>query len=121
IETILKNRGIEDIQSFLNVSEKDVVHWSNLENIEKAVDCLLKHIKKNSKIFIQYDSDFDGIASSSMLINYLRKVFPNVDIQWRIHEGKQHGVIVEEVPDDVDLAIIPDAGSNQYKEHKQLK
>lgn len=121
IETILKNRGIEDIQSFLNVSEKNVIHWSNLENVDKAVDCLLEHVEKGSKIFIQYDSDIDGISSTTMLINYLRKVFPNVNIQWRIHEGKQHGVIVKEVPNDVDLVIIPDAGSNQYKEHQELK
>ncbi len=121
IETILKNRGIEDIQSFLNVNENNIIHWSNLENIEKAVECLIDHIKNESKIFIQYDSDIDGICSSSMLINYLNKVFPNVDIQWRIHEGKQHGVIVNEVPSDVNVVIIPDAGSNQYKEHQQLK
>jgi single-stranded-DNA-specific exonuclease len=120
IGTVLRNRGIEDIQSFLNISQKDVIHWSKLRNIEIAADCLLEHIKKDSKIFIQFDSDQDGISSSTALINYLKRIYPKINIQWRIHEGKQHGVIVDTVPNDVNLVIIPDAGSNQYKEHQEL-
>ena len=42
------------------------------------------------------------------------------NIQYRIHTGKQHGVIVDSVPEDVKLVIIPDAGSNQYEEHEVL-
>lgn len=120
IETVLKNRGVTDISSFLNASKDNVVHWNKLKYIDKAVECLLNHINKNDKIFVQCDSDFDGYSSSSMLINYLTKVFPKINIQWRIHEGKQHGVIVDTVSNDVKLVIIPDAGSNQYKEHRQL-
>lgn len=63
----------------------------------------------------------DGYTSSSLLINYLKKVFPNINIEWRLHEGKEHGVIVDTVPNDTDLVIIPDAGSNQFEEHKALK
>ncbi|MGD7046966.1 single-stranded-DNA-specific exonuclease RecJ [Rossellomorea marisflavi] len=121
IETVLRNRGIEDIQSFLSTSEKDVIHWSKLKNIVEAVECLLKHIEKESKVFVQCDPDADGTTSSAALINYLVKVFPGINLQWRIHEGKQHGIIVKEVPKEVDLVLIPDAGSNQYKEHKELK
>lgn len=120
IEAVLNNRGIEDIQSFLNVNQENVINWNKLKNINIAVECLLKHVENNNKIFVQCDSDFDGYSSSSMLINYLSKAFPKINIQWRLHEGKQHGVIVSTVPNDVKLVIIPDAGSNQYKEHKQL-
>jgi single-stranded-DNA-specific exonuclease len=121
IDTILRNRGIENVQSFLSVDESSVIHWSKLENIEKAVDCLLKHIEQGNKIFVQYDSDIDGICSSTILINYLKSIYPTVDIEWRIHEGKEHGVITKTVPEDAKLVIIPDAGSSQYKEHKELK
>lgn len=121
IETVLKNRGIEDIQSFFNISEKDTIHWSKLRNMEKAVDCLLKHIKKESKIFLQVDSDPDGYTSAAILINYLTTVFPTINIQWRLHEGKEHGVIVKTIPEDAALVIVPDAGSNQFEEHKTLK
>lgn len=63
----------------------------------------------------------DGYTSATALIKYLERAFPNVDIQWRLHEGKEHGVIVDTVPEDINLVILPDAGSNQYEEHKQLK
>jgi single-stranded-DNA-specific exonuclease len=63
----------------------------------------------------------DGYTSAALLINYLTKVFPKIDIQWRLHEGKEHGVIVDTIPNDTKLVIVPDAGSNQFDEHKQLK
>ncbi|TPF18072.1 DHH family phosphoesterase [Priestia megaterium] len=121
IETILKNRGIEDIEKFLNLDESVADHWNTLVNIEKAIDCVLKHISNKSKIFVQVDSDADGYCSSAVLINYLKKVFPEVNIEWRLQDGKQHGVIVNEVPEDTNLVIIPDAGSEQYEEHEELQ
>nr|WP_318247535.1 DHH family phosphoesterase [Cytobacillus kochii] len=42
-------------------------------------------------------------------------------IKWRLHEGKEHGVIVDTVPNNTSLVIIPDAGSSQFEEHKKLK
>lgn len=121
IQTILNNRGIEDIDKFLNLDNSVINHWSKLKNINDAVECLLQHIKRGDKLYCQVDSDPDGVTSSAILINYLKKNFPKADIHWRMHEGKQHGVIVDEVPDDIDLVLIPDAGSNQYNEHKQLR
>jgi single-stranded-DNA-specific exonuclease len=121
ISTILNNRGIEDIERFLNLDESVTYDWRLLNNIGKAVDCLLGHIKEKSEIFIQVDSDCDGLCSSTILINYLQNIFPNINIQWRLHEGKEHGVIVDTVPGDAQLVIIPDAGSNQFDEHRQLK
>ncbi len=121
IEIVLKNRGVEDIRSFLNISKENVVHWNNLKNISEAVDCLLKHINQGSMIFIQSDSDVDGATSFTILMNYLKTVFKDIHIQWRIHEGKEHGIILDTIPEGTNLVIIPDAGSNQYKEHKKLK
>lgn len=121
IKTVLENRGIEDIQSFLSIKKDVVIHWSKLKNIERAIETFLEHVKKKSKFFIQVDADADGITSSAILINYLKMVFKGINIVWRMHEGKEHGVIVNTVPDDVDVVILPDAGSNQISEHKVLK
>lgn len=121
IETISKNRGLENIQSLLKASEKNVIHWSKLKNIEKAVDCLLKHIELKSNIFIQVDSDPDGSCSSALLISYLTKTHPHINLQWRLQEGKEHGIIINTIPDDVNLVIVPDAGSNDYEQHSILK
>lgn len=121
IETILKNRGVEDTTKFLKMSKKNTLPWNKLKNIEKAVECLIKHIEKKHKIFVQVDADKDGYDSGAVLINYLNKAFDKPNIVWRLHEGKEHGVIVDTVPEDTNLVIIPDAGSNQYEEHKQLR
>jgi single-stranded-DNA-specific exonuclease len=122
IKTILNNRGIEDISKFLKLDESVTYDWRLLDNMEKAVDCLLKHIDKESKIFFQVDADPDGYTSSAILINYLNKVFKDkISIEWRLHEGKEHGIILDTVPPDAHLVIAPDGTSNQYEEYKALK
>ena len=121
IKTILNNRGITDIEKFLNLDESVVNDWRLLKNIEKAIDCLLTHIKAKSNIFVQVDSDADGYTSSAILINYLKSIFPNINIKWELQEGKEHGIILDKVPSETNLVIVPDSGSNQYEIHSALK
>ncbi|WP_303982249.1 DHH family phosphoesterase [Niallia circulans] len=121
IETIFINRGVKDSFSLLTCDESSEIHFSNLINIDCAVSCLLKHVEHESEIFIQVDSDIDGFNSSAILISYLTRTFPKIKINWRLQDGKEHGVMVEKIPDTTSLVIIPDAGSNQYDEHKCLK
>lgn len=121
VETIFKNRGVHDLERLLNVNERNTHHWSNLVNIQEAVDCLLSHLKQGNKVFVKVDSDCDGYCSSAILINRILKSFPDADITWQLQKGKEHGVEVEDVPKEMQLVIIPDAGSNQYEVHKALK
>ena len=121
IRTILHNRDIEDIDSFLNVSIKDTHSYKLLDNIDKAVDCLLSHLKNESKIYIKIDGDCDGYTSAAVLFNYIEYICPDVNLIWEAPTGKEHGIIMNNIPEDVNLVIIPDAGSNQFKEHKALK
>ena len=93
-------------------------------NIEEGAKMLIHHISQEHKIFIQIDSDADGYTSSSLLMNYLNSLFPGYtqnDIYYRVHEGKQHGLILETIPEDVKLVIAPDSSSNDYEVHKQLR
>lgn len=62
--------------------------------------------------------------SAATLINYLNHFIPGYTqqlITYRLHNGKEHGIIIETVPKDVGLVIVPDAGSNDYEAHKRLK
>jgi len=43
------------------------------------------------------------------------------NIFYQIHDGKQHGIILDKIPDDISLVVIPDAGSNDYEQHHILK
>ena len=67
-------------------------------------------------------SDCDGYTSSAYLLNYLYYLNPEYVekyVTYRMHTGKEHGIILDTIPEQVDIVIIPDAGSNQYEEHKE--
>jgi len=120
IETIFRNRGIDDTFSLLTCDDSYLISYNALRNIEKAVTCLLQHVEDDSEVFVQVDSDIDGYSAAATLINYLYRVFPGIKITWKLQEGKGHGVQLKDVPESAKLVIIPDAGSNQYEEHRQL-
>lgn len=125
LDTVFLNRGfnIGDIEHYLNTTDEDLYPLNLLDNLEQGALLLLEHIYNNKKIFIQCDSDADGFTSSAFLINYLYSIFPDyckTNLGYRLHEGKQHGVILETIPEEADLIIIPDAGSNQFEEHQIL-
>ena len=109
---------------YLRVNEQDIIEPFCLQNLHEGIAMLAKHIINKDKIFIQIDSDVDGYTSAAALINYLNKLFPSFvqnNISYRIHDGKQHGIILDTIPKDVKLVIVPDAGSNDYEQHKILK
>lgn len=125
VEQVLFNRGInpKDIEHFRYPSVNDLVNPEKLEHIKDGVAMLISHIERNDKIFIQVDSDCDGYTSSAILINYLNCLFPHyvqTQISYRIHDGKQHGLLTDTIPSDVKLVIAPDASSNDYEQHKEL-
>ena len=125
VEQVLFNRGInpKDIEHFKYPSVNDLVNPEKLEHIKDGVAMLISHIERNDKIFIQVDSDCDGYTSSAILINYLNCLFPHyvqTQVSYRIHDGKQHGLLTDTIPSDVKLVIAPDASSNDYEQHKEL-
>lgn len=84
---------------------------------------LISHVSQGHKILIQIDSDCDGYTSAALLINYLNCLFPGYvqnDVYYRIHTGKQHGIILDTIPKDVRLVIAPDSSSNDYDVHAAL-
>ena len=125
VERVLTNRGIkyEDINHYLNTTEDDVLDPKLLDNLKDGARMLVSHLSKQDKIFIQVDSDCDGFTSAALLINYLHEVFPaySQNIIYRIHDGKEHGLIPETIPDGVALVIAPDSSSNDYAQHEYLK
>lgn len=120
---ILMNRGVTDLESFITpTQEKCDVCAYLLDNIEDGAKMLLKHLEAESKICIIVDSDADGYTSSSILWNYIKKVYPNANLSFTVHEGKQHGL--EDKIDwlvyncDYNLVICPDSASfdTEYQE-----
>ena len=123
IEHVLLNRGIQDVQHYLNTDDTDILSPLDLDNIEKGAKLLVSHIAQESKVMIIVDSDYDGYASSAILINYLNNLFPAFvqnNISYRMHSGKQHGIILDMIPEDVKLVIAPDSASSDYEQHEEL-
>ena len=117
----LKSLGIENPDSFLKEPRlEDQEHYNKLINIDKAVQSLYEGFKQNKKFFMQVDSDTDGYTSASIFFSFFREIFPEAKIEWRLHEQKEHGVMLDTIPIDADYVIIPDAGSIQFDEQEEL-
>ena len=126
VEQVLANRGIapENVEHYLHTSDQDILNPALIMNIDEGIKILIKHIAQGDKVLIQIDSDCDGYTSAAGLINYLNRLFPGFvqsNIYYRIHTGKQHGIILDTIPNDVKLVIAPDSSSNDYEVHQQLK
>lgn len=123
IEQVLLNRGIENVEHYLNTVDTDILSPLDLDNIEKGARLLVSHIAQGSKVMVIIDSDCDGYCSSAILINYLNNLFPAFvqnNISYKPHTGKQHGIVMDMIPEDVKLVIAPDSASSDYEQHKEL-
>ena len=120
-QTILLNRGIENWKQYLNLSEDCTHDFNLLDNIDKAVSCFINHIEKKSRIHIIVDSDVDGYTSASMVYRYIKHLGEDINVTYSLHTKKQHGISEDvEIPDDCELLIVPDAGSNDVEQCKEL-
>lgn len=122
---VLLNRGFteEGIKHYLNTSDKDIIDPSTIMNINEGAKMLAKHIAAQSPAYLQVDSDCDGFTSSAILLNYLNHYFPYYTqncIHYSFHEGKQHGIDIDAIPEGTKLIICPDASSEEYDKHAEL-
>lgn len=89
-----------------------------------AAQCLIKHISANDPALLIIDSDCDGYCSGAILLNYLNRLFPSwvqKQVDYIVHEGKQHGLSDIPIDDKYKLILIPDAASNDYEYHASLR
>jgi single-stranded-DNA-specific exonuclease len=126
---ILKARGIENPKMFLNLTDKVLEDYKNYDNMDIAGKTYLKHINAENKIGIVVDFDCDGFMSASEMYLYsedvCNKLNKKFNVEYILHDHKSHGLdenIMKTIKDGkYDLLLIPDAGTNDYKQHKELK
>lgn len=118
-DKILKIRGIKDKERFANPREDDINNPYALSNMRLAVDKIMEAINNNLLIGIYADIDSDGVTSTSIMYKYLKNY--GIESQLLYHQRKQgHGVIVDNVPKDINLLIIVDSSSGSVKECEEL-
>ena len=125
---ILKSRGIEDVDNFLHPTKTHSLQsWQDLEHILGGVGLITGALAKERPIFaLVVDCDVDGFTSASILYQYLKDLKPAVQIDYYLHEGKQHGLsdTCDKIIDSgykYDLCLVPDAGSNDFDYIERLK
>lgn len=119
-DVILKQRGIVNPEHFFNPTEDDLLPLDSLFRIDDAFRRVDKAIKEDEKISILFDTDLDGTSSGAIITRYLKNFTSN--IKTYIDEGKQHGLIGQDIEKfhDVDLLIIVDSLDKDESQYKKL-
>ena len=122
LKEVLKNRGIDDYHTYLDLDEGVIIPYQKLDNIENAVELFMNHFNNKNKIGVLVDEDPDGFCSASMMYLYIKRMDENYPVEYILHKrAKAHGLSDDvKIPSDVKLLIIPDAGTNDCKECKEL-
>lgn len=124
IYDILTNRGVKNVDAFISPSNIYENNPYDLNNITDAASLLVKRLKEDKSICVLVDCDNDGFCSAALIWNYIKHIFPNADLTFRLHEGKAHGLedqidyFIDE--QQFDLILIPDASSFDIEYFWQL-
>lgn len=124
-DQVLYNRGIalEDIPHYLALTDADILDPLLLDNMREGVQMLVRHISNNDRTLLYFDCDCDGYCSGAEMLNYLHQMFPTFteNVQYITNDGKKHGLVLERIPEDIKLIIMPDAGTNDIEQCKALQ
>lgn len=107
IEAIIENRGIENLNEFLNPSTDNLIPYEELKNINQAWYKLDRAISNEKSILIYADVDVDGCTSGAIMYRYLKHFTKHLRIT--INDGKEHGIKHSDFTVKPDLVIIVDS------------
>lgn len=126
-QQLLYNRGIEleDQKEWLSAGKECINDWRLLDNMETAVKKVQYAVENSLPITIVQDCDCDGYTSTAIFLNYFYQISPDFvtdKITILTHTGKQHGLadLMDKIPKETKLLVVPDAGSNDVEECKKL-
>lgn len=123
VGTVLRNRGIEKPQEYLNCTKHfSADDWRLLDNIDRAVEVFDRHFQNKDRIAILADNDTDGLTSATVAYQYIKDLDKDYPVTIVVHdEQKSHGLCGDfKLPEDTKLFWIPDAASNDYQQCLEL-
>ncbi|MBD3300222.1 MAG: single-stranded-DNA-specific exonuclease RecJ [Candidatus Moranbacteria bacterium] len=129
VQTLLYQRGIKtkkEAEEFFNLDyEEGLNDPFLLSGMNKAVNRILRSVKKNEKIAIYGDYDADGVTAATVLNQFFRelKVKPVIYIPDRIKEGYGlNETAVDYLKDKkIDLVITVDNGVRNVLEVESFR
>lgn len=123
-ENLLKYRGVESIECFLNPSIENVQDPSYFDNIDEAAKKYMETIDTKGRIALVVDSDCDGYTSAAIMYKHLRCLSQDIEIDYYLHTKKQHGLedLYEQILENNNykLVITPDSSSNDIQFHNLM-
>lgn len=120
VDTILENRGIKDVEHFLNPREEDLLPLDSLMRIDDARQIIEKGFDNNKNFGIHWDVDTDGVSSGTIMTRYLRNYTDRVSSY--INTGKAHGLIEQDLEqfNGVDILIVVDSLDKDISQYEEL-
>lgn len=117
---ILANRGLKSarkIDEYLNPKYENLVSYKKIFNIDKAVERIKKALRSQEKVVVYGDYDVDGICSSVIVYETLKKIgILDVEIYIPHRDREGYGLNNKNVKDliksGVSLFIAVDCGIN---------
>lgn len=114
-DNLIRARGFSNVEEFLMPSPASLQDPADLGEAECELAANWIRDLEGCRAITIVDSDCDGYCASTILLQYLGKLFPEWEIDYFTHSKKQHGLedVVEEIDlNEYDLVFLPDAGSN---------
>ena len=128
-DVVLENKEItkNEINFLLNPTSEYVENPFKLKNMSEGIKLFMEELEKESKIGVLVDSDVDGFTSGALVYLFLINEcqYPKEKIQIFHHQKKTHGLSNEKIfkeikKSDINFLIVPDAGSNDITQIKEL-
>ena len=123
VDDYLQKMGIEYPQSYMNVTRCHLEEPNRYVNIDMATHRLKMAIDSKQKVGIIQDCDVDGLCSAVIAYQFLSSMMDEKPIVF-FHSSKQHGIndlMTEILNANLDLLIVPDAGSNDVDACRELR
>ena len=128
LHELLEMRGVLDPLSLLDVDSGNYTDYYHpaydFKNMEQGLDLLWKHLDDEfGHIHLIFDVDVDGLTSGALYYLWHKHRYPHVGITFDCNEGKRHGLnydIIERIPKETTLLVIPDSSSSDVAFHEQL-
>ena len=98
IDTILADRGVEDVSALLYPDDECLIPFEEMKNIKRAASIISKNIDNDGRFFVHFDTDTDGISAGSIAVRWLKQHTDRVS--YGINQGKEHGVA------NLDLSLL---------------
>lgn len=125
----LQALGIQDVDKYLNADLSVCDSPWDYPYMQEAVDRLKFAIDNDEWIGILVDPDVDGNLSAALIGKFLKDFCGRDKVVCFFHKGKGHGLvqnkeedIVQQVIDmNINLLVVPDAGSNDRQQCDELR